>query len=120
MPTWFPEKVCWALSEQYHAPFVTGGHVRIYSRSGLSSVLERAGLHPVASHRTHALHSPYRWLKCAVGPTNDTHPLVKAYHQLLLWDITGQQPISRFTKLADRLANPFIGKSIVVYAEKPE
>jgi hypothetical protein len=28
--------------------------------------------------------------------------------------------MARFTKLADRLANPFIGKSLVVYARKPE
>ena len=42
---------------------------------------------PGAAHHAHALHSPYWWLKCAVGPTNDDHPLVKAYHQLLVWDI---------------------------------
>ena len=29
VPTWLPEKVCWALSDQYHAPYVEGGHVRI-------------------------------------------------------------------------------------------
>ena len=35
----------------------------------------------------HGLHSPYWWLKCAVGVDNDDHPLVKAYHQVLVWDI---------------------------------
>jgi hypothetical protein len=44
--------------------------------------------------------------------------LVKAYHQVLLWDIFGQQPMARFTQLFDRLANPVIGKSIIVYARK--
>src|SRR4051794_13208930 len=34
VPAWFPEKVCWAISDEYHAPFVEGGHVRIYSESG--------------------------------------------------------------------------------------
>ena len=29
----------------------------------------------------HGLHSPYWWIKCAVGVTNDDHPLAKAYHQ---------------------------------------
>jgi len=28
--------------------------------------------------------------------------------------------MSTFTRLADRLANPILGKSIVVYARKPE
>ena len=35
----------------------------------------------------HGLHSPYWWIKCAVGVKNDDHPLVKAYHRLLVWDI---------------------------------
>ena len=30
-----------------------------------------------AAHHAHALHSPYWWLKCAVGTTNDDFPLVK-------------------------------------------
>ena len=30
VPAWLPEQVCWALSDEYHAPFVEGGHVRIY------------------------------------------------------------------------------------------
>ena len=29
VPRWLPEKVCWALSDQYHE--VEGGHVRIYT-----------------------------------------------------------------------------------------
>ena len=30
---------------------------------------------------------PYWWLKCAVGVGNDDHPLARAYHRLLVWDI---------------------------------
>ena len=33
--------------------------------------------------------------KCAVGPTNDDHPLVRAYHQVLVWDIARTQPMAR-------------------------
>ena len=29
VPSWFPEKINWMLSDEYHAPFVQGGHVRI-------------------------------------------------------------------------------------------
>jgi SAM-dependent methyltransferase len=119
VPAWLAERVCWALSDEFHAPFVEGGHVRIYTEAGIRRQLRDSGLQPGAAHHAHSIHSPYWWLKCAVGPTNDTHPLVRAYHQVLLWDIMGHQPISRVTKLVDRLANPLIGKSIIVYAQKP-
>jgi SAM-dependent methyltransferase len=118
VPAWLSERICWALSDEFHAPFVEGGHLRIYTEAGIRRQLRDAGLRPGAAHHAHSIHSPYWWLKCAVGVTNDQHPLVKAYHQVLLWDIFGQQPMARFTKLFDRLANPVIGKSIVVYARK--
>jgi SAM-dependent methyltransferase len=119
VPAWLAERVCWALTEEYHAPFVEGGHVRIYTEYGLREAVTTAGLTPTRSHRAHALHTPYWWLKCAVGVTNENHPLVKAYHQVLVWDITGRRPVSLATKLADRVWNPLLGKSTVLYATKP-
>jgi SAM-dependent methyltransferase len=116
VPTWFPEKVCWAISEEYHAPFVPGGHIRIFTESGLRVALRRGGFEPGSSHHAHALHSPYWWLKCAVGPTNDTNPLVRAYHRLLVWDIASAPKVTRWT---ERALNPVLGKSLVVYATKP-
>lgn len=120
VPAWLAERVCWALTDEYHAPFVPGGHVRIYGEPELRSKLRAAGLRPGAAHHAHALHTPYWWLRCAVGPTNNEHPLVRAYHEVLLWDIAGRQPMATVTRLADRLANPFVGKSLVLYARKPE
>ena len=117
VPTWFPEKVCWALSEEYHAPFVEGGHVRIFTQAQLRERFAEAGLVPGAVHHAHALHSPYWWLKCAVGPTNAAHPLVKAYHRLLVWDITKAPKLTRWS---EKLLNPVLGKSLVLYARKPE
>lgn len=116
VPSWLPEKICWTLSAEYHAPLSEGGHVRIYTEEQLRRRMADAGLEPGASHRAHALHSPYWWLRCAVGPTNDTHPLVRAYHQLLVWDISKAPFATRFT---ERLLNPVLGKSTVVYASKP-
>jgi SAM-dependent methyltransferase len=116
VPTWFPEKVCWALSEEYHAPFVPGGHIRIFTESALRSALRAGGFKPGAAHHAHALHSPYWWLKCAVGPTNDDHPAVRAYHRLLVWDITSAPKATRWT---EKVLNPVLGKSLVVYATKP-
>lgn len=119
VPSWFPEKICWALSDEYHAPFVEGGHVRIYDEGTLKRRMRDAGLEPQGSHRAHALHSAYWWLRCAVGPTNDDNPLVRAYHQLLVWDLTGTPVISDVTRTTENLLNPVLGKSLVVYARKP-
>lgn len=113
VPSWGPEKLCWLLSEQYHAPAVADGHVRIYTLRGLRARLRAAGLAPRRHHRAHALHSPYWWLRCAVGPTDDSHRLVRAYHRLLCWEIERRPPIAR---VIERLLRPLIGKSVVVYA----
>jgi SAM-dependent methyltransferase len=112
VPRYWPELINWALSDEYHT--VPGGHIRIYRRSQLSSRLSSAGLRIVGSHHAHALHSPYWWLRCAVGPDNEQHPWVKAYHRLLVWDIE-RRPLP--TRLAEHLLNPIVGKSTVVYAE---
>ncbi|MCC6224891.1 MAG: class I SAM-dependent methyltransferase [Microthrixaceae bacterium] len=116
VPSWLPEKLCWWLSAEYHAPLASGGHVRVYTEELLRSRLNDAGLEPGGSHRAHALHAPYWWLRCAVGPTNDHHPLVKAYHQVLVWDIAKAPFLTRFT---ERVLNPVLGKSVVVYSTKP-
>lgn len=116
VPAWLPEKICWALSAEYHAPLAAGGHVRIYTEDQLRERLVSSGFEPRASHRAHALHSPYWWLRCLVGPTNESHPLVRAYHELLVWDMV-RSPL--VTRTAETILNPVIGKSVVVYSRKP-
>ena len=115
VPSFLPERVCWALSEAYHAPIAEGGHVRIYTEGGLRRVLRGAGLKPGGAHHAHALHSPYWWLKCTVGLDNAEHPLVRAWHKVLVWDIV-ERPL--VTRAAERLLSPVLGKSLVVYAKK--
>lgn len=114
VPAWLPERICWALSDDYHN--VPGGHVRIYTRPELEAKLRQAGLTVAGHHHAHGLHSPYWWLKCAVGVHDDSHPLARAYHRLLVWDITKQPGL---TRAAERALSPVIGKSLVVYASKP-
>ncbi len=116
VPAWGPEKVNWMLSDEYHAPIAVGGHLRIYSKTELAAKLRSAGLDLRGTHRAHALHSPYWWLKCAVGPTNDDHPLVVKYRRFLEWDII-EQPTSM--RLAEKILSPALGKSIVFYGHKP-
>jgi SAM-dependent methyltransferase len=113
VPAWLPERICWALSREYHE--VPGGHVRIFTRAELTAKLTAAGLTPAGSHHAHGLHSAYWWLKCAVGVHDDTHPAVRAYHRLLVWDIMRKPAL---TRLAEAALNPVVGKSLVVYARK--
>jgi len=118
VPSLFPEKVCWSLSEDYHAPKVAGGHVRIYRRQQVIAMLRAAGMVPTGHHRVHALHSPYWWLRCLVGPNQPIadNRLVTLYHRLLSWDI---EKAPRLTRWTERALNPVLGKSLVVYATKP-
>lgn len=114
VPRWLPERICWALSAEYHE--VEGGHVRIYRRDELVHKLEGAGLRAVGREHAHALHSFYWWLKCAVGVENTDHILPRTYHRLLVWDIVERPWL---TRTAERVLNPVIGKSMVLYFTKP-
>jgi SAM-dependent methyltransferase len=115
VPSWLPERICWALSEDYHT--AEGGHVRIYTRAELEAKLKKIGFRIDGHHHAHGLHAPYWWLKCAVGVNQDDHPVAKAYHQVLVWDIM-KRPLA--TRLAEQALNPLIGKSLVVYFTKPQ
>jgi len=114
VPRWLPERICWALSDEYHGK--PGGHVRIYRASELETRMRAAGLDVTGSHHAHALHSPYWWIKCAVGVDNDQALPARLYHRFLVWDIsTGARPV----RLLEHALNPVIGKSLVMYATKP-
>ncbi|MEI6453788.1 MAG: class I SAM-dependent methyltransferase [Actinomycetes bacterium] len=113
VPRFAPELVNWALSDEYHD--TPGGHVRIYRRGVISNRLEAAGLRIDGYAHAHGLHSPYWWLKCAVGTTNNDHKAVAAYHRLLVWDI---EKAPRTTRWADKILSPIMGKSMIVYLSK--
>lgn len=116
VPRFGPELANWALSDEYHT--VPGGHIRIYRESVLASRLRHAGLVVTGRRYVHGLHSPYWLLRCAVGVSNDNHPLVRAYHQVLVWDIMGTPVVSQMTRTTERMLNPFIGKSVVLYGAR--
>lgn len=115
VPTRWPERVCWSLDHHYHD--TPGGHIRIFRQHELEQRLESAGLWLRGSHHAHALHSPYWWLKCAVGIEKiDAWP-VQQYHRFLAWQIT-EQP--GWVNRLERALNPVLGKSLVVYTQKVE
>ncbi|HEX5587920.1 MAG TPA: class I SAM-dependent methyltransferase [Acidimicrobiia bacterium] len=114
VPTRFPERVCWALDAEYHS--APGGHIRIYRQRDLETKLAQGGLVVRDSHHAHALHSPYWWLRCAVGVQDaDQSWPVQKYRDFLTWQIM-KQP--RWVESVDRALNPVLGKSLVVYTEK--
>ncbi len=116
VPRWFPEQVCWVLADDYHAPAVEGGHVRIYRAAELARRLGGSGLVVTGSHHVHALHTPYWWLRCLVGMRRDEVLPVRLYHRFLVWDITRRR---RGVRLLERALNPVVGKSLVLYLRKP-
>lgn len=114
VPRAWPERICWAISKEYAAE--AGGHVRIYEKAELIERLSKSGLAFSGSHYAHAFHSPYWWLKCAVGVNRDDALPARAYKRFLEWQIVRQPPL---VDRLERVLDPFLGKSLVVYAQKP-
>ncbi len=115
VPRFFPEWVCWQLSDAYHQ--VEGGHIRIFNASKLRRHVEHCGFVYYHHHHAHSLHVPYWWLKCVFWRGDDeteAYP-VKRYHDFLVWDLM-KQP--RLTFWMDKLLNPILGKSVVMYFVK--
>lgn len=114
VPSCFPEVVNWIISKEYHAAL--RGHIRIFQRRGLVSKMSRVGLGEISSHRAHAFHSPYWWLKSWVGVNVIDHRLIRIYERFLVKLMGEDHPV--FT-LLERVADPVLGKSLVVYGRRP-
>jgi ubiquinone/menaquinone biosynthesis C-methylase UbiE len=56
VPRYLPERICWALSENYHR--TDNGHVRIYKKKELIQLLETTGARLWAIHYAHSMHTP--------------------------------------------------------------
>ncbi len=113
VPRNLPERICWALSDEYRN--TRNGHVRIYSKKALAGLLIDVGLIKWGLHFAHSLHTPYWWLKCLVGPAREDCNLVNQYHRFLVWDMMKKPWITQFL---DKILNPILGKSIVLYLKK--
>lgn len=113
VPRAFPEWVCWKLEERYHSN--PGGHVRIFRTSGLKRDVRDAGFRFRRRHWAHGLHSPYWWLQCALWDKRETSHMVRGYRKFLEWDIL-QRPL--LTRVLEKIADPLMGKSVVLYFDK--
>ena len=114
VPRAWPERLCWWLSDAYHeAP---GGHIRIFDAADLRRAIEHQGFGFRSRHWAHALHVPYWWLRCLGDPDRpDDNPLARLWHRLLVWDL---MEAPRLTRRLERLLNPVLGKSVVLYFER--
>ena len=110
VPRFWPEKICWMLSDEYFNANM--GHVRIYRQPHLIDKIEAQGLTLFHSHFAHSIHTPYWWLKCLFGPNRTDAFWVNLYHKLLVWDLMARP---KLTRLIDRMLNPVLGKSLVLY-----
>jgi SAM-dependent methyltransferase len=125
VPRWMPEVINWRLSDEYHN--ATGGHIRIYTDHELIDKVTKGGRFNdgtggdamifTGKEYTHGLHTPYWWIKCAVGVNNDDNVLARTYHKLLVWEIMKQPKV---LQAAGKVLDPLIGKSMVLYFTKPE
>ncbi len=113
VPRYWPEKICWLLSDEYFNANM--GHVRIYKKQPLIRAVESLGVTFLESHYAHSIHAPFWWLKCLVGPNRTDAFAVNLYHRLLVWDLMKSPWITGFI---DRLLNPVLGKSLVLYFQK--
>ncbi len=113
VPRAWPERICWRLSPAYHQ--VEGGHVRIFEAAELRSQIETLGFECYRRHWAHALHAPFWWLKCLFWERQEQSRLVKLYHRLLVWDLLERPWLTRGL---ERLLNPVLGKSVVLYFRK--
>lgn len=113
VPRFWPEWVCWHFSDEYHEN--EGGHIRIFLEKQLRRKIEKQGFRFYHKHWAHALHSPYWWMQCMDWDNKDNNRWVKAYHKLLVWDLMERPWL---TRSAEKVLNPVIGKSVVMYFEK--
>ena len=114
VPRWLPERICWALSDAYHAN--EGGHIRIYRGDDLRARLAGVGLEPGREHHAHALHAPVlvAQVRQRGRARQRRRPRLPPAAGLGPDEAARGSPGPR-----RRLLDPLIGKSLVVYADKP-
>ena len=117
VPAWLPEKICWWLSAEYHAPLAEGGHVRIYTEAaapctGCRPPGSSPGLAPGPRPALPVLVAASAW---SARPTTRT-PWCRRTTSCWCGTSPRRPLVTRFT---ERLLNPVLGKSVVVYSRKP-
>jgi SAM-dependent methyltransferase len=111
VPTYWPELLLWTLSWRItHTP---GGHVRIYRLRDLHARLRAAGWRPETSRRRHAFETVY-WLLGALTGGGDPPAWPARWWRTHV--TAPEKAESRALARLERLALPWLAKSVVLYA----
>ena len=113
VPRFWPEKICWLLSKEY--PKTPGGHLRIFKAKKLKKAIEEKGFKIYRTHYAHAFHSPYWWLRCLLWQQQNSNALIKRFENFLV-KVMFKYDLK--THPIEKLLNPILGKSLVIYAKK--
>jgi len=113
VPKYFPEKLCWLLSEDYPE---LAGHVRIFSGNQLCNTVIERGLALLDKHSAHAIHTPYWWIRCIFFRAGENSWLAKRYQEFMNWHQFSGPKILHNIEI---FLNPILGKSNVYYFLKP-
>jgi len=116
VPDEYSERLLWRLSPRYRSH--PGGHVRIYRRKDITTLLRASGAEPFAIQFRHSLES-VRWLIHSVVDREWGKPgrVTRAVRWLL------DKPSHRNWRVlawCDSLGNRILPKSIVLYGRKLE
>lgn len=116
VPDEYSERLLWRFSRRYRTH--PGGHVRIYRRNQISSMMEENGAQPFATEFRHSLES-VRWLIHSTIDREWGKP--GAITRAIRWLLdTPSHRNWRILAWADVLGNRILPKSIVVYGRKAE
>lgn len=116
VPDEYSERLLWRLSSRYReAP---GGHIRLYRRKAIASLLRENGVEPFAVQYRHSLES-LRWLVRSVIDKEWGKPGRIARSVSWLLD-TPSHRNWRILAWCDALGNRILPKSIVLYGRKLE
>ncbi|MBI2724430.1 MAG: methyltransferase domain-containing protein [Chloroflexi bacterium] len=115
VPDEFSETIFWRLSKNYRTQ--AGGHVRIYRRPQIVSLLRGAGLRPYAVRYRHSLETLY-WMSHIAfwSEWGKQGPITRVFRRVLDSQRTRR---SRIVTVLDDIGNRALPKSIVVYSRKP-
>lgn len=111
VPTLFTEHLYDKLSQEYFR--TPGGHVRKVVPKALARSMEENGLQVYAVGFAHAFHSPYWMLRCLCGLHDEKAVIPLVYRKFLHFAL-----FSKPLRTAEKIANYFFPKSIILYAQK--
>lgn len=112
VPHAWPERINWIISNDYKKDT---GHIHLFNKKTLVSAFETHGLQCYDYHYEHGFHSAYWWLKSTEWNREKPSYPLKQYQRFLDWELFNG---GKATRQLEKIVNPLIGKSLVLYFEK--